>query len=133
MPGVGAAPLPWAYQSQMTISRREFCESLAAGGGLVAGGDPLVDGLALTKANIQPASAAGSPIGNLYPFVQRQADQSPLSLSFLHPEFKNLKQWQVRARAKLFDLLAYAPPPVAPRPESINRRDRGDYIEEYLT
>jgi dienelactone hydrolase len=117
----------------MTISRREFCENLAAGGGLVAGGDPLVEGFALTVANSQPAGATGSPIGSLYPFVQRQADQSPLSLSFLRPEYKSLKQWQTRARAKLFELLTYAPPPVAPQPESIRRTDRGDYIEEYLT
>jgi dienelactone hydrolase len=117
----------------MAISRREFCEHLAAGGGLIAGGDPLIENLALTIANGQLASASGSHIGNLYSFVQRQADQSPLSFSFLRPEFKSLKQWQGRARAKLFELLSYAPPPVAPQPQSISRADRGDYIEEYLT
>jgi dienelactone hydrolase len=117
----------------MTVSRREFCERLAAGAGLVAGGDPLVESLALIIASGQPASATGSHIGNLYPFVQKQADQSPVSLSFLRPEFKSLKPWQGRARTKLFELLAYAPPPVAPQPQSISRADRGDYIEEYLT
>jgi dienelactone hydrolase len=117
----------------LTISRREFCEHMAVGGGLVADGDPLIESLALTIADGQPASAAGSHIGNLYPFVQRQADQSPLSLSFLRPEFKSLKQWQGRARATIFELLSYAPSPVAPQPQSISRTDRGDYIEEYLT
>jgi dienelactone hydrolase len=117
----------------MTISRREFCEHLAAGGGLAAGSDPLMESLALTITEGQPENATGSQIGNLYPFVQRQADQSPLSLSFLRPEFKSLKQWQGRARTKLFELLSYAPPPVDPQPHSIRRTDRGDYIEEYLT
>jgi dienelactone hydrolase len=117
----------------MTVSRREFCERLAAGGGLVAGGDPLIESLALTIPSGQSTSATGSHIGNLYPFVQKQADQSPLSLSFLRPEFKSLKSWQRRARTKLFELLSYAPPPVAPQPQSISRTDRGDYIEEYLT
>jgi dienelactone hydrolase len=117
----------------MTVSRREFCERLASGGGLVAGGDSPIESLALTIASGQPASATGSHIGNLYPFVQKQADRSPLSLSFLRPEFKSLKPWQGRARKKLFELLSYAPPPVAPQPQSISRTDRGDYIEEYLT
>lgn len=117
----------------MTISRREFCEHLAASGGLLAGADPLIESAAETIASAQTTNAASPHIGNLYPFAQRQADQSPLALSFLRPEFKSLKQWQPRARAKLFELLSYAPPPIAPQPQLIRRTDRGDYIEEYLT
>jgi dienelactone hydrolase len=117
----------------MTLSRREFCEHLAVSGGLLAGSDPLIEGVARTIASAQTTTTTGSHIGNLYPFVQRQADQSPLALSFLRPEFKSLKQWQARARAKLFELLSYSPPPVAPQPQLIRRTDRGDYIEEYLT
>jgi dienelactone hydrolase len=116
----------------MTISRREFCGGLAAGGGLLAGGEPPAEGGGKPVAAAQTA-ATGSHIGNLYPFVQRQADRSPLALSFLRPEFKSLEQWQTRARAKLFELLSYAPPPVAPQPQLIRRRDRGEYVEEYLT
>lgn len=117
----------------MTISRREFCGHLAASGGLLAGADPLIESAAEAIASPQTTNTASPHIGNFYPFVQRQADQSPLALSFLRPEFKSLKQWQPRARAKLFDLLSYAPPPVAPQPQLIRRTDRGDYIEEYLT
>lgn len=116
----------------MTISRREFCEHLAAGG-LLAGGDPLIESLGHEVTNNQNPEATGSHIGNLYPFVQKQADQSPLSLSFLRSEFKSLKQWQGRARTKLFGLLAYTPPAVDPQPQSIMKTDRGDYLEEYLT
>ncbi len=117
----------------MTFSRREFCEHLAVSGGLLAGADPLIESLAQTNAIAQPTSAAGPHIGNLYPFVQSQADQSPLSLSFVRPEFKSRKQWQPRARAKVFELLSYSPAPVAPQAQLIRKTDRGDYLEEYLT
>jgi len=117
----------------MTHSRREFCGRLAFGGGLIAGGDPLLESLALPAAGGQGTNTADSQIGNLYSFVQKQADQSPLSLSFLRPEFKSLKQWQGRARAKVFELFSYAPPAVAPQPQLLRRTDRGDYTEEYLT
>jgi dienelactone hydrolase len=116
----------------MTISRRAFCEHLAVGGGMIAGADAQLESAA-EFLSTQTADTVSPHIGNLYPFVQRQADQAPLALSFLRPEFKSLKQWQVRARAKLFELLAYAPPPVAPQPQLIRRTDKGDYIEEYLT
>jgi dienelactone hydrolase len=78
-------------------------------------------------------AATGSHIGNLYPFVQRQADRSPVSMSFLKPEFRDVKQWQKVARAKVFEHMFYAPPPVEQRPDVIRRTDRGSYFEEYLT
>lgn len=74
-----------------------------------------------------------SHIGSLYPFVQKQADSSPVALSFLRPEFRSLKEWQPRARRRVFQLLHYAPPPVKPEPQLVRRTDRGDYVEEYLT
>ena len=56
---------------------------------------------AISRAGIdlrQQARAADAPaashIGSLYPFVQRQADHSPLELSFLRPEFSDLAAWQ---------------------------------------
>jgi dienelactone hydrolase len=65
--------------------------------------------------------------------VQQQADRSTFELSFLRPEFKTLSQWQPAARAKIFEHLFYAPPRVAPQPRLIQRTDKGDYVEEYLT
>jgi dienelactone hydrolase len=82
----------------------------------------------------QTAAGTDSPhIGNLYPFVQKQADRSSLELSFLHPRFSDLKSWQKVARARVLECLDYSPPAVAAAPEIIRRTDRGDYIEEYLT
>lgn len=81
----------------------------------------------------QAADATASQIGNLYEFVQKQADRSPLELSFLQSKFKSLKRWQPGARAKVFEHLFYAPPRVAPEAQLVRRTDRGDYVEEYLT
>ena len=101
------------------MNRREFgLLSLAAG---------TVPGAA------QDTRATGSHIGNLYPFVQKQADRATMELSFLRSEFRDLKPWQKLARAKVFEHMFYAPPPVAPDPKLIRRVDRGDYFEESLT
>src|SRR5215510_1843813 len=81
------------------------------------------------------ASSTGSHIGNLYPFVQKQADRAPREMSFLRPEFRDLKKWQKLARAKVLEHMFYAPlgPEGAPDPQPhvIDRADRGDYLEEH--
>lgn len=115
----------------MPVSRRRFCQSL--------GPAALLGGAAARSAtNLvgQPGAAnpsAGSHIGSLYPFVQRQADRSPLELSFLRPEFNDLQAWQTSARAKVLDRFFYEPPRAAPAAEVIGREDREDYVQEYLT
>jgi dienelactone hydrolase len=117
----------------MTPSRRRFLQSLGATG-LVAGtrahafDAALLDGTALP----QPTST-GSDIGSLYPFVQQQADRSPLELSFLRDQFTDLAAWQPTARATVLEHLSYAPPPVPPAAEILRREDRGDYVQEYIT
>ncbi len=80
-----------------------------------------------------PGTIADSDLGTLYPFVQKQADAQPRELSFLRPEFTDLKAWKPRARQRLLDHLFYAPARVSPAPQMIRKTDRGDYIEEYLT
>jgi dienelactone hydrolase len=115
----------------MAMTRRRFCSSLGAGAILAPGLSAPADGSAVTQT---PAAAQGAPhIGNLYPFVQQQADRSPLELSFLQPGFRDLPSWQSTARARVLEHLFYEPPPVSPAPELLRRTDRGDYIEEYLT
>jgi len=113
----------------MAISRRRFCERVIAAGGLAAS----ANGGSAARGQATPAASASPHIGNLYPFVQRQADRSQFELSFLRPEFTALRPWQQRARAKVFEPLFYAPPPVSPQPRLLGRTDRGGYVEEYLT
>ena len=115
----------------MPMSRRQFCEGLVIGGAL-GGVVPAQARGAVVPAQAAPAASAPH-LGNLYPFVQGQADRSAFELSFLRNEFKDLRGWQRTARARVFDHLFYAPPKVAAKPELIRRTDRGDYVEEYLT
>lgn len=104
------------------MTRREFLILMAAAGAP----------LGTAQETTSPPSA-DSHIGSLYPFVQEQADRSPVELSFLRREFRDLKQWQLRARAKVFEHMFYAPPAAEPKPQVVRRTDRSDYIEEYLT
>jgi dienelactone hydrolase len=117
----------------MPISRRDFCERLIPGGLLVAAATGATACVQQAADRTQAPAPTGSHIGTLYPFVQGQADHSKLELSFLQPEFKALAEWQPNARARIFDHLFYAPPPVAPQAQVVRRTDKGDYVEEYLT
>ena len=112
----------------MSLSRRQFCQWVSAVGAAMA---PAF-GPASARALVQ-ALQSDSHLGNLYPFVQKQADRSPLELSFLRSESRNLERWQTRARAKVFEHLFYAPPSVSPSPELVRRTDKGDYVLELLT
>jgi dienelactone hydrolase len=113
------------------MTRRRFCQSVGSSSLLL----PPSFVASEFPAPLQTTSAApdASHIGNLYPFVQKQADRSPLELSFLHSRFRDPASWQKIARARVLDCLCYSPPSIAPAPEIIQRTDRGDYIEEYLT
>ena len=113
----------------MPISRRMFCAGVLAGSGLPALPAAAID----ERVWPQTSAPTGSPLGNLYPFVQAQADTSPLELSFLRPEFKDLRRWQPIARRRIFDHLFYAPARVTPQPQVVRRTDKGEYVEEYLT
>src|SRR5436190_14184171 len=117
----------------MAISRRSFCEQLMGGGSLLAAAPPLVPPFSPARRRQPTVPVTASHIGNLYPFVQAQADHSKLELSFLQPAFTSLRQWQPRARARIFANLFYAPPRVPPRPYLVRRTDKGDYVEEYMT
>jgi dienelactone hydrolase len=116
----------------MAISRRRFCAGLMAGGGLASTASRA---RAFSQPGLQGPTVAptGSHLGNLYPFVQGQANRSKFELSFLRPEFTNLRRWQSGARARVLEHLFYAPPRVDPQPQIIRRTDKGDYVEEYLT
>lgn len=118
----------------MSLSRRSFCQWIAssglAGSGLATGA-----GARFTQASTPPVSPVptGSHLGSLYPFIQQQADRSRFELSFLHPNVRDLKAWQQRARPKVRDQLLYAPEHVALQPEIVRRVDRGDHVREDLT
>jgi len=113
------------------MTRRRFVQSLGATGLLP---QPALRRTGLSAIVQTPATEPGSSdIGNLYPFVQKQADRSKLELSFLQSRFSDLKSWQKIARARVLDCVCYTPPSVSPTAKVLRTTDRGDYIEEYLT
>jgi dienelactone hydrolase len=111
------------------MTRRTFCAGAIAVSGLRARASTAIE----NRQSQSGGAPSGSHIGNLYPFVQGLADRSPLELSYLRPEFKNLQSWQATARRTIFDHLFYSPPRVAPEAQVLRRTDRDDFIEEYLT
>ena len=74
----------------------------------------------------------GSALGNLYPFVKHQQEKTRQSLSFLHRRPKDLEAWKAEARTKVFELMSYRPEATNPRPQILDRVDRGDYVRERL-
>jgi dienelactone hydrolase len=78
-------------------------------------------------------ASSESHLGSLYPPIQAIADASPQELSLLRAEFTDLSKWQPVAREKLFDLLQYAPPKIAPDVQLISRKERDGFVEEVLT
>jgi len=105
-------------------TRREFVQALAA----AAGSSFLTAG----AASVQPKAAAltGPDVGSLFPFIQAQAVKKDFPLSFLDKSFTDRAVWKHQARAKLLGLLHYAPAPCDPRPEVVEREDRGDHVCE---
>jgi dienelactone hydrolase len=120
-------------------TRRKFLAdttqgALAAVAGLSAlgGARPASAGGPQAPAARTPASPpdVDSDIGSLYPFVKSQAVRGEFPLSFLQTRFTDVQAWKREARGRLLDLLHYAPAPCEPRAETLERVDRGDYVEE---
>lgn len=122
------------------FSRRDVLRALGATGGLVAAGHRPLAALA-TDAGQSPARMQadegkkwkGSALGSLYPFIKQQQQKTRQSLAFLNRRPRDLEGWKAEARAKVFDLLAYRPESCDPRPQIVERVDKGDYLRERLT
>jgi len=108
-------------------ARREFMQEAAFGALTALTGLGRVPG---ADAETVSTPAAGPDIGSLFPFVRSQAVAGEFPLSFLRKEFTDVRAWKRDARGKLLELLHYAPPPCDPRPETVERVDRGDYVQE---
>ncbi len=109
--------------AELKVNRRTFAS------GLLGGALPVtISGQTLSPAT-GPA-ADESHVGNLYPFIQKQADSSSLTLSFLRPEYRSLRKWQIRARSRVLDRLLYSPSPHTVTAEIVKRTERPEYIRE---
>ena len=114
-------------------TRRSLLRSAAAAGiPLLASGrtGAAVEASATGLGSQEPDAKTGSTVGSLYPFIRSQAVRGDFPLSYLGEQYQDLKLWKTRARARVMDLLHYAPPACDPKPEVVERTDRGDYIRE---
>lgn len=108
------------------VNRRSFLQATA-----VAGAAPFLGGTSriLSTQPVTPVPTA-SDVGSLFPFIQSQAVEGEFPLSFLNPRFDSLPAWTPTARARLLELLHYAPPSCDPAAETVERVDCGDYVRE---
>jgi dienelactone hydrolase len=75
-------------------------------------------------------SPTGSDLGSLYAQVAKLADPPHYALSFLGDRFRNVEEFQAEARKRIFDLLAYRPARVDPKPDVVKRTLRDGYVRE---
>ncbi len=123
-----------------TLTRREVLRGLSATSALAAAvgqpGDAQPSDLFPTSQAGAPADESkrwkGSALGNLYPFIKQQQQKTRQSLAFLHRRPKDLEAWKAEARAKVFELMSYRPESTNPRPQILERVDKGDYVRERL-
>jgi dienelactone hydrolase len=73
-----------------------------------------------------------SDVGSLFPIIESEAVKTDFPLSFLNPQFKNVKSWKSKARGKLLELLHYSPKRCDPKAEIVERVDKGDFIREKI-
>ena len=110
--------------------RRAFLSSLAVGGAVLAGYPgidilPTADGAAL-----QGNGSSAPDAGTIYAEIMTLADQCRYPLSWLEREYANAVSYRQTVRAKILELFHYAPPPVQPAPEVVDRWETPDYIQE---
>ena len=79
-----------------------------------------------------PPPKNGPHTGTLDVFIQKLKPQGEVPLSFLKDEHGDLAAWKAKARAKMLELLHYAPEKVDPNAEVVSRKDCGNYIREEI-
>ena len=121
------------------LSRRELLHllgGLAAGASLSGLGSSLMadtGGPESPPPPTPPPIEARSDLGSLYPFIQAQADRSPLGLSYLRGDFPDLAAWQDKARNRITELLHYHPPRVQPDPQTLDTQETEHFTRRKLT
>jgi dienelactone hydrolase len=74
----------------------------------------------------------GPHTGSLDTFIQQLKPKDEAPLSFLQPAHTDLAAWRARGRAKMLELMHYAPEACAPQAEVLSRQDCGDYVREEI-
>lgn len=110
--------------SDATPSRRGF---LAAGAGLAATN---LSAEAMPPDQPRELAPQSADMGSLFPDLRKLAESKPFAMRFAGDRFKDHAEFKATAREKIFDVLSYRPEKVDPKPEVIDRVDRGDHVRE---
>lgn len=108
-------------------TRRAFLAS--AGLAAVSGPAPAADPAPPpdTPRDLTPQAA---DMGSLFPTIEKLAGTKPHPMSFLTDRFRTHAEFKAAAREAVFDVLSYRPEKVDPKPEVVDRTDRGDHVRE---
>src|SRR5262249_52859400 len=119
-------------------SRRSFLEYLSASSiastlAALAGSEGRADLQSLDLADgRRDLKSTGSDLGTLFEQVAKLADPPRYALSFLGDRFRDLDGFKAEARKRIFELLAYRPARVEPKPEVVERAQRDGYVREKI-
>ncbi len=108
--------------SEPSPTRRAF---LAA-----AGLAPLASGLLPSAEPAPDLKPTGADLGSLFPAVEKLAEANRYAFALAGGRFRTFAEYRAAARDKILELLLYRPEKVDPKPEVLERVDRGDHVRE---
>jgi dienelactone hydrolase len=123
--------------SDGTPTRRHFLaaagmaslEALAPGDEPAPAAEPARAGPPDRPRELKPT---GSDLGSLFADFERLAEANRYSLALASGRFRTFEEFRAAAREKILDLLLYRPEKIDPRPEVLERVDRGDHVREKM-
>ncbi len=107
-------------------SRRAFLSALGLAPAARALADDKPSIPADTPRKLPPT---GSDLGSLFPDVEKVAALNRPALAF-PGRFRSVEEFRQAGRDKVLELMLYDPAKVEPRPEVVERIDRGDHVRE---
>jgi len=75
----------------------------------------------------------GADLGSMFPTLNRLVADRTFDLSFPSDRFRNVDEFRAAGRARIFELLNYAPPRFDPQPEILEKVECDGYTREKLT
>ena len=112
-------------------TRRQFIATVAAS---AAASSPIgalaSEPKAAPKNSTSLSGRNGPEFGSVNAVIQKLKGGPDLPMSFLHRDHQDLADWKAKGRAKMFELLQYAPAKCDQNAEVVSRKDCGDYIRE---
>jgi dienelactone hydrolase len=110
--------------------RRSFLSSLAAGGVVLAGSPGFDVKSAAGEVGPRESASPAPDVGTIYPEIMTLADQCRYPLSWLERSYPDAVAYRQAVREKIFELFHYAPAPVQPAPEVVDRWETPEYVQE---